>query len=256
VASEKRRHREREPRDRKKALDSDLTNSHTAMRGYGFVAILVTAMLSQFATPMSSGQQLAEVVGTVRDVTGASIAGATVEFISQGTHYTVTVSNVGGYAERLTPGTYSVTARAPYFCEEHRAAFSIAADQKAEFDFILPTGTTDTTPRNDGCYKEDAPDMGKGELHPLVLYGARSQKGAEIFYSGLKHRFPRVNENYPAVFSCGLLTLQGDSLQFDSQAASITAIGSVALQNGVQTQHASEINIEFARGDVIVKVIR
>jgi len=228
------------------------------MRGYGFVAILVTAMLSQFAAPMSSGQQLAEVVGTVQDATGVSIrVGATVEFVSQRTHYTVTVGDVGGYAQQLTPGTYSVTARARFFCEERRAAFSIAANQKAEFDFILPTATMDATPPNDGCYKEDARDLGKGELNPLVLYGARSQKGAEILYSGLKHRsLPQINENYPVVFSYGLLTLQAETLLFDPYAKSITAVGDITLWNEAQKQRASKMRIEFAKDAPVVTVIQ
>lgn len=253
MASKRRLHRADKARDRKKTLDRNLTNYRKTQRGCGWLAIFLAALFLQLTAPISSGQEVGEVVGTVQDAVGASIAGATVEFIGQGKHYLVTVGDVGGYAAQLTPGTYSVTARALYFCEEHRATFSIAANQKAEFDFILPVGATDTRPQDDGCYKEDAPDMGKGVLHSLVLYGARSQKGAELSYSGLKQD---VNENYPTVFSYDLLTLRADRLVFDSQAKSITAIGSVTLQNGVQTQHASKINIEFANGDPVVKVIQ
>lgn len=262
MASKRRLHRADKARDRKKTLDRNLTNYRKTQRGCGWLAIFLAALFLQLTAPISSGQEVGEVVGTVRDVVGASIAGATVEFISQGKHYTVTVSDVGGYATRLIPGTYSVTARALYFCKEHRATFSIAANQKAVFDFILPVGATDTTPQDDSCYKEDAPDMGEGELHSLVLYGARSQKGGQTFYLSLKQRSVLyenglyVDGNYPAVFSYDLLTLQADRLVFDSQAKSITAIGNVTLQNGVQTQRASKINIEFARAAPLVKVIQ
>ncbi|HKV27236.1 MAG TPA: hypothetical protein VJN90_03040 [Candidatus Acidoferrales bacterium] len=104
--------------------------------------------------------------------------------------------------------------------------------------------------------------MGKGEFHPLVVYGARTQKDGEILYSSLKRRYlpyphgSYVNESYPAVFSYGLLTLQADSLLFDPRTKSITALGDVTLQNGVQTQHASKVSIEFAKGDPVVKVIQ
>lgn len=264
MASEDRIHRADEARDRKKVSTADLMRHCEPVRSFGAVAILLAA-LSPLAAPISSGQY-AEVSGKVKDWQGSVIVGAIVEFVGENNLFTATTAVDGAYSVDLEPGAYTVTARKAHFCDGRRAAFSIESNQKAEFDFILPwrmEASDGLEVQDPHCYKEDEPNLiDRGKLRPFVLYGAREQKGNEVFYSSLRrHYFQHshgtyVDENYPVAFSYDLLTLRADSLVLDSLTESITAIGDVILQNGTKNWHAAKVKVEFAKGEPVVTVIQ
>jgi len=204
----------------------------------------------------------AEITGIVKDVDRASVAGSIVEFTSKKHHFAVAVGTDGAYAVHLTPGTYSVTARKPGFCDGHRAPFSIAANQKIEFDFVLLVNVQASDggqPRDPGYYKEETlMNLGAKALPPLVQFGAREAKDGSIFYSSVtRHTLSHphgtyVDERYPAIFTDDSLTLSANSLTFNPHKKSITGIGSVILQNGTAKKRGSKITVSFLNGRAVV----
>ncbi|MHB8526681.1 MAG: carboxypeptidase-like regulatory domain-containing protein [Candidatus Acidiferrales bacterium] len=227
------------------------------------LAIILVTAFPQVTVQKASDHGYAESSGTVKDVIGARIVGASVEFTSKTSHYSLTTGSDGTYSARLTPGIYSVTATKASFCDGHRASFSIVANQKVEIDFVLPYNMQASDggfPRAAGCYNEDEPSMPRqGELRPLVLYGDREEKSSgEIVYSSLKrcvreYQSDTTEERYPAIFTYDLLTLKADTLIFKPRDKSITGIGNVTLQNGTETQRGSTMTIRFRDGRREVK---
>lgn len=87
----------------------------------------------------------ASVNGTVRDPKGAVIPGATVVLrsVDTGVEHRSATNGSGEYIIlNITPGTYTIQASATGFNPQKVAAFVLAVDQTATFDFSLTVGTT------------------------------------------------------------------------------------------------------------------
>lgn len=97
--------------------------------------------------PCQSFAQLssASVNGTIRDQKGAVIPGATVVLhnVDTSVDHQVVSNGSGAYAIlNLSPGHYTLEAKASGFDPERIAAFVLAVDQVATFDFSLAVGST------------------------------------------------------------------------------------------------------------------
>jgi hypothetical protein len=88
------------------------------------------------------------ILGTVRDNTGAVVAGAriTITEQSKGTSQAFVSDEGGSYnAPFLVPGTYQVTAEKEAFKKQLRSGVVLQVDQKARIDFTLEVGQVTET---------------------------------------------------------------------------------------------------------------
>ena len=109
-------------------------------------AALVIAPLL-FSFPVAA-QVTGTVLGSVRDNTGASVAGAkvTITDTSKGTSQVHTTDEEGSYsAPFLIPGTYAVAVEMSAFKRQVREGIILQVDQKARVDFSLEVGQVTET---------------------------------------------------------------------------------------------------------------
>ncbi len=109
-------------------------------------AALVVAPLL-FSFPVAA-QVTGTVLGSVRDNTGASVAGAkvTITDTSKGTSQVHTTDEEGSYnAPFLIPGTYAVAVEMSAFKRQVREGIILQVDQKARVDFSLEVGQVTET---------------------------------------------------------------------------------------------------------------
>jgi iron complex outermembrane receptor protein len=101
--------------------------------------LLALALLLASAGPALA--QDGKIAGSVRDATGAALAGATLTFTNQATNatQTVTASAEGTYAISLPPGTYSATVSLKGFARQTRKDLRLAAGATVSADFTLQT---------------------------------------------------------------------------------------------------------------------
>lgn len=118
--------------------DSSQRNRHLAGLFAGiFLLILV-------ATPGFAQLSTASLSGTVRDSSGAVIANATVVLKNADTsvEHTTVSNSAGGYLFlSITPGNYTLEARATGFGTQQIPAFTLTVGQTASMDFSLGIGT-------------------------------------------------------------------------------------------------------------------
>src|SRR5690348_12963584 len=82
-------------------------------------------------------EQRVEVNGTVTDVNGARVPGASVEIITKERKQVVLTATDGTYAIQLEPGTYQIRVSKFGFCDGHRGAFALKKKSQITFDFQL-----------------------------------------------------------------------------------------------------------------------
>lgn len=107
------------------------------------------------------------ILGTVRDHTGAVVAGAVVVVTetNKGTSQNYQTDEMGGYnAPFLVPGTYSVSVEQQGFKKEVRTGIVVQVDQKARIDFTLSVGAVTETISVVGAaplIKSDSSELGE-----------------------------------------------------------------------------------------------
>jgi hypothetical protein len=107
------------------------------------------------------------ILGTVRDNTGAVVAGAVVVVTetNKGTSQNYQTDETGGYnAPFLVPGTYSVAVEQQGFKKEVRTGIVVQVDQKARIDFTLSVGAVTETISVVGAaplIKSDSSELGE-----------------------------------------------------------------------------------------------
>ena len=107
---------------------------------FGLLFLLVLACGLRLAGQVESGK----VVGTVRDSTGAVLAGAkvTVTNVETNVARSLISNNSGDYVvTELQPGTYTVTAELEGFKKVLQAAFKLDVNQAVRVDLTLPVGS-------------------------------------------------------------------------------------------------------------------
>ena len=109
---------------------------------FGVVLLALITFLS--ALPMAWSQEVtANIVGTIKDPSGAPVPGATViaTDTARGTVYTATTNDVGAYnISRIRVGSYTLKASAPGFQTVEYPAFTLVLNQTARIDIGLKVG--------------------------------------------------------------------------------------------------------------------
>src|SRR5690349_11174594 len=88
------------------------------------------------------------ITGTVRDSSGAVVAGAKVTVVNEGTHLTqdAVTDQIGGYSFTLLPiGVYTATVTMQGFQKAERTSVPVISGQSFNADFTLAVGQVSQT---------------------------------------------------------------------------------------------------------------
>lgn len=110
--------------------------------GIIFLAVVTLTMVGAAAAMAQTGGG-ATLVGTVKDATGAVVAGAKVTVVNTATAFiteTSTTAEGGYYVPYLTPGSYRVTVAAPGFKEYVREGLTLRSAEVPRVDIALEVG--------------------------------------------------------------------------------------------------------------------
>ncbi|HEU5337607.1 MAG TPA: carboxypeptidase-like regulatory domain-containing protein [Terriglobales bacterium] len=114
---------------------------------FAVVIVALTAFLT--ALPVAWGQEVtANIIGTVKDPSGAAVPGATVVATdtARGTVYSTTTNDVGAYAiSRLKVGNYTLKVTAPGFQTVQYPPFTLVLNQTARMDISMRVGQVSQT---------------------------------------------------------------------------------------------------------------
>jgi hypothetical protein len=105
--------------------------------------ILRALALAALAVGLAAGQDTASLTGTVRDSTGAAVAGAdiVIKSTATGTVRRVKSNSAGEYvAASLSPGSYDITVSVPGFRKYHAEGVILRVAQDARIDVALQVG--------------------------------------------------------------------------------------------------------------------
>src|SRR5690349_9239807 len=112
------------------------------------LAFAVVVSLPVISVRMSAQVTTATILGTVRDLSGAALPGASVTITQEATGYSRAVisSEDGTYLAPLLPvGTYSVTVERPGFARYTQRGITLELNQNARVDFSLSVGGVQET---------------------------------------------------------------------------------------------------------------
>src|ERR1022692_2271912 len=110
-----------------------------------FGVVLVTALGVLLFTPVHAQVAGGTVLGTVKDPSGAVVAGAqvTITDIATGVSRVVPTDGSGSYSSaNLLPGTYSITVTAPGFATEVRSDIDVTVGSQILINLKLKPGAT------------------------------------------------------------------------------------------------------------------
>jgi hypothetical protein len=198
--------------------------------------------------PLSLVDPQAEVNGTVTDVSGARISGASLRFAQGEREVWARTSPDGIYSVRLHPGTYEVQARSLGFCPMRRGSFILDPGATATLDFELPTCAFDDAKKP--FLEEELPAPEFPKIVPLLQYGRR-KSNSMIEYTG----FFDQGKYFRPVFTYNLWTVRANTITYDSAARLLTAKGDVVSQDGRTATPASFIQIHLGEPTEIVKIV-
>lgn len=112
-------------------------------------SFIVLALITLFTLPAAWSQEVtANIVGTVKDPSGAAVPGATVVATdtARGTVFSTKTNEVGAYAlSRLNVGTYTLKATASGFQTVQYPAFTLVLNQTALIDISMQVGQVSQT---------------------------------------------------------------------------------------------------------------
>src|ERR1700761_6557531 len=103
----------------------------------------IAAVLLLFTLRLPGQTPTGTVQGVVTDPSGATVAGAKVSVVNEGTNETkdLTTDSAGHYVVPfLTPGTYDVSVGAAGFNGAKQTNIKIDVSQNREIDFVLKVG--------------------------------------------------------------------------------------------------------------------
>src|SRR4051794_41707263 len=109
-----------------------------ALMQFTLIALLI--LMSQAAALIGQTGGGATLVGTVKDSSGAAVAGAVVKVVNTETSFlteTTTQPDGGYYVPYLTPGNYRVSVKAPSFKEFVRDGLAMRSAEVPRVDIVL-----------------------------------------------------------------------------------------------------------------------
>jgi len=116
--------------------------------GYLGVALLIATILFGFSAPVAGQAVNATLLGTVTDLTGATVAGAnvTIAEMNTGVGRSTTTNDSGNYGfPTLPPGVYEVTVKHPGFRQETRRGVELVVNSTVRVDLQLQPGAASET---------------------------------------------------------------------------------------------------------------
>src|SRR5579864_5118473 len=116
----------------------------TSLCKFGTLASAIAFLIALGTCGIFAQTSTANIVGVVKDTTGALIPGVTVNIkhLDSGLTRTVITSEIGGYSVSSLPvGPYEVTTTMPGFKQEIRRGINLAVGQEAVIDLVLEVGT-------------------------------------------------------------------------------------------------------------------
>ncbi|HJT00548.1 MAG TPA: TonB-dependent receptor [Terriglobales bacterium] len=117
-------------------------------RKYVCFVVVLLALIALVILPARSQEVTANILGTIKDPSGAAVPGATViaTDTARGTAYRTTSNDVGAYAlSRLLVGSYTLKASAPGFQTVEYPAFTLVLNQTARIDISMKVGQVSET---------------------------------------------------------------------------------------------------------------
>jgi Carboxypeptidase regulatory-like domain len=211
-------------------------------------------ILSCLAGPVRGAQT--EVKGTVTNITGAGVSGASVMFTSKGQRLTLKTARNGVYIGRLQPGTYDVRVMATGFCEMPRGSFIADDNPVIEINFRLIVCPSDWTGKYYNAQLNPAPDSG---LRPLVIFGQAKSVDNLTRYTGpvvpdivleksrdTYGKYPQAvlkQHTYPVILSYNLMTIRCNELLYDSRKHLAIGTGEVEVEEGDRKRRGEKITV-------------
>jgi hypothetical protein len=205
--------------------------------------------------------------GTIADISGAVIAGATIYFEGEGQIRETTTSEDGSYNINLPVGSYQMSVKRRAFCTMRRPLFKIEDSASIKFDFTLVgCPIVNDLTIVDGQYKGETdrikpPFMEetitvKGALLPdlLIRFGERLEKHDQNI---VHYRATEAEGGYsllPVAIMYNSLTIYAEKVVFDRKAFRLTAENYVVVDDGKQKFHAKRADIEFIKGKPHLKL--
>src|SRR5882672_12858258 len=113
-----------------------------ALMQFTLIALLILMLQAAALIGQTGGG--ATLVGTVKDSSGAVVAGAVVKVLNTETSFlteTTTQPDGSYYVPYLTPGNYRVTVKAPSFKEFVRDGLAMRSAEVPRVDIILEVGS-------------------------------------------------------------------------------------------------------------------
>ncbi len=177
-------------------------------------AFALAVTLSSVATTATAQYENGSIVGTIRDATGAPIAGANVQVMNTATSNTlqVTTNGAGEYdVPQLRVGVYTVTASAAGFSAAVAQNIGVAVNGRQHIDLALQVGGSQTT--------VEVSDVA------LQLETESSQRDQTIT-NYQSEAFPLVTRNYSDLLGLVTGSRQAPSAATTSSINSLTRAGS------------------------------
>jgi hypothetical protein len=116
--------------------------------GYLGVALLIATILFGFSAPVAGQAVNATLLGTLTDLSGATVAGAnvTITEMNTGVGRSTTTNDSGNYEfPTLPPGVYEVTVKHPGFRQETRRGVELVVNSTVRVDLQLQPGAASET---------------------------------------------------------------------------------------------------------------
>lgn len=216
-----------------------------------------------------------EVKGTVSDINGARVGGASLHFLGPGREVVTISTEEGTYSVHLEPGRCRVEVTRTGFFQARRGVFDIGRDSAFRFDFELVSGgIIDTikvpvaSKRDGGSSRNEsknAADVIEGTYHfeelqatqgesirPLVAFGHSA-----IFSTLSRYVGPVVAGKYlPAIVTYDHYTFKANSIKYSRDDFSLVGEGDVSWDDGTTVRTGSRIEILLSGHDPVLKPLQ
>jgi Carboxypeptidase regulatory-like domain len=235
-------------------------------------ALPLMLLINLGLVPASPG---GEVKGTVSDINGARVGGASLHFLGPGREVVTISTEEGTYSVHLEPGRYRVEVTHTGFSQARRGDFDIGRDSAFRFDFELVSGGIIDTikvpvaPKQDGgssgngskngadviegTYRFEELQAPQGEsIRPLVAFGH-----SDIFSTLSRYVGPVVEGKYlPAIVTYDRYTFKANSIKYSRDDFSLVGEGDASWDDGATVRTGSRIDILLSGHDPILKFLQ
>jgi hypothetical protein len=240
-------------------------------------AVIATLVLQGGGRRLRSEQLQGEVRGVVSDLSGGRIRGAVLKFDGEEHEKDVQTAEDGTYKVELKPGKYQVLVSETGFIPGKRSAFILVDGAKVEVNFELEgctiaDGYTIDANGHAVPFSKCVGELEQEELNegtasrarPLLRFGKREERESLIVYSGLLRERPEYGiggqllDPYKvlAVLTYDLTTIKARTFTYSRRDRSISGMGSVVWEDGKNTRHGSEIEVNFGDAEPEVKLVQ